>query len=494
MSASYAQPELAVLSLEFRPGTSRTQVWKEAHADAKAFGHRVELARLLGGAMGVTDVLLVCAGAAMAHLLRHGLHPIPMEIASITALAAIVLANTLYFSGAYSAGSTDRLSRQIATVVRVWTLIFVGLVLLGYMTKTSGTFSRAWAFAWYGIVLALLIAARSVAAAQVKRWRAQGRFATTVAIVDLCGRGDAVARQLRRVPAADVHLAGVFQVADAGNADAIAELLDLSRLFRIDEVLVIASPHSEADVVGILRRLAVMTSNIRLCPSMPDLGAMAITGGNPVVSLPAMIVHRAPLSGWKCVQKRAEDLVIGSAALLVLWPLMLLIAICIRLESPGPALFRQARQGFNNNVFTVFKFRTMTHRIEPEKDVPQATRHDPRVTRIGRFLRRTSLDELPQLLNVILGQMSLVGPRPHAVAHNEMYGALIDDYIRRHRVRPGITGWAQVNGLRGETDTLEKMEARVRYDLAYIDRWSFLFDLQIIVMTAATALFDRRAY
>jgi putative colanic acid biosynthesis UDP-glucose lipid carrier transferase len=170
-----------------------------------------------------------------------------------------------------------------------------------------------------------------------------------------------------------------------------------------------------------------------------------------------------------------------------------IIAAAIKLDSPGPVFFRQRRYGFNNDAIVVWKFRTMHHRPDDETVVPQATRNDPRVTRVGRFLRRTSLDELPQIFNVLTGEMSLVGPRPHAVAHNEQYAKIIDDYLSRHRVKPGITGWAQVNGLRGETDTPEKMRLRVQHDLYYIDNWSFLFDLKILALTPFAAI-NRNAY
>jgi putative colanic acid biosynthesis UDP-glucose lipid carrier transferase len=168
--------------------------------------------------------------------------------------------------------------------------------------------------------------------------------------------------------------------------------------------------------------------------------------------------------------------------------------VLVKLDSPGPVLFRQKRYGFNNNDITVFKFRSMRNDPNPDPSVPQAQRNDPRVTRIGAFLRKSSLDELPQLFNVLQGTMSLVGPRPHAVAHNEHYAAVIDGYLGRHRVKPGITGWAQVNGYRGETDTPEKMRMRVQYDLYYIDNWSLSLDLKILLMTIFVGFVNRNAY
>jgi exopolysaccharide biosynthesis polyprenyl glycosylphosphotransferase len=180
--------------------------------------------------------------------------------------------------------------------------------------------------------------------------------------------------------------------------------------------------------------------------------------------------------------------------LLAIAPVMIAVAICIRLDSPGPILFRQKRFGFNNEIFEVYKFRSMYTGESADPDAKQATKCDPRITPVGRFIRQTSLDELPQLLQVLSGTMSLVGPRPHAVPHNDHYGKVIDGYFARHNVKPGITGWAQVNGHRGETDTVDKMNCRVRYDLEYIDRWSLLFDIKIVILTAIRIWFQKTAY
>jgi len=197
---------------------------------------------------------------------------------------------------------------------------------------------------------------------------------------------------------------------------------------------------------------------------------------------------------WGQIAKRAEDLVLGTVLLVLTLPVMVAIAVAIRLDTAGPALFRQTRRGLNNRPFGILKFRTMLFVPDPELTVLQARRFDPRVTRVGRVLRRTSLDELPQLFNVLKGEMSLVGPRPHALAHDARYAALIAGYAERHRVPPGITGWAQVNGHRGETDTLAKMQRRVEHDLAYIAHRSLRFDLKILLLTVRTIWRDRNAY
>jgi putative colanic acid biosynthesis UDP-glucose lipid carrier transferase len=210
--------------------------------------------------------------------------------------------------------------------------------------------------------------------------------------------------------------------------------------------------------------------------------------GVPVVSL-----LESPFVGINGLVKRLSDLMIAALLLVLLSPLMLLIAAGVKLGSPGPAIFRQRRNGLDGEEIVVYKFRSMRVQ-ENGAQVRQATRDDPRVTPFGAFLRRTSLDELPQFINVLQGRMSIVGPRPHAVAHNEQYRPIIRSYMVRHKVRPGITGWAQVNGHRGETDVIEKMEARVAYDIEYLRNWSLGLDLRIIARTVKLVLLDRNAF
>jgi putative colanic acid biosynthesis UDP-glucose lipid carrier transferase len=326
-------------------------------------------------------------------------------------------------------------------------------------------------------------------------------MASIVAIVDFTGEGADLARRIAPSNLADVRLIGVFSSEDPTlSQKGIGDLLALSRLFRIDDIFVLISDRAvnEASdkIASVLRRLGTVPANVRLCRLPLQLERVPLREPEVLHGVSTLTIHRCPLRSWSGVAKRAEDIIVGVAALPLLLPVMAVAAIAIKCDSPGPVLFRQARYGFNNNVITVLKFRTMKHRHgqEPDGWVRQATRNDDRVTRVGRILRRTSIDELPQIFNVLRGNMALVGPRPHAVPHNEQYAALIDNYLGRHRVQPGMTGWAQVNGLRGETDTIEKMQKRVEHDLYYIEHWSIALDLRIIFMTAVQGLLHREAY
>lgn len=265
---------------------------------------------------------------------------------------------------------------------------------------------------------------------------------------------------------------------------AVENLPNYSRDHKVDEVIV-AIPWSESEkLLEVLKKLRTLSASIYLCPEIIDV-PIPIHKLDQIAGWPMLAIQERPLSGWDLLTKTGEDCVLGSLLLLLAAPLMAVIAIAIKLNGPGPVFFRQQRYGFNNNPISIYKFRTMCHTKESkvaaraEGEVPQATRDDPRVTRIGNFLRRTTLDELPQLINVLRRQMSLVGPRPHAVVNNEQYAMIIDDYFGRHRMKPGITGWAQVNEFRGETDTTEKMQGRVQYDLYYVDNWSLFFDLKM---------------
>ena len=497
---------MRTLSKPARPGErlssavlSAPFAWSEAQADARGRAASRNPLKLLMGAMAAADAAVVFGLSLLASLLRHGMAPAPFDIVTISVLASLLMANALSISGAYTTRIKESSIAQIWLAVQAWTIVFVLLLTLGYLTKTLSEYSRLWAILWYTLVILGLAAVRLAAAGQLRRWRSRGRLASAVAIVDLSGAGANFARRLTRNGAADIRLLGVFSPDEVARPRAgVTDLIALSRLFRIDEVFVLVADSGQSlpatQLSAILRRLGTIPTNVRICPLLPELDETPIHDTVLVHDLPMFTVHRRPLDAWNSIAKRVEDLLLGCLLVVLTLPAMVLCAVAIKLDSPGPVLFRQARQGFNNNTIMVLKFRSMTHTVQQDEHVPQATRNDRRVTRVGRILRRTSLDELPQLFNVLRGEMSLVGPRPHAVVHNQQYAALIDDYLGRHRVQPGLTGWAQVNGLRGETDTLDKMQKRVEYDLVYINNWSIGLDLKIIALTPIAMLFDRHAY
>ncbi|GAB4040501.1 MAG: hypothetical protein Fur0014_11060 [Rubrivivax sp.] len=272
----------------------------------------------------------------------------------------------------------------------------------------------------------------------------------------------------------------------------LADAAAFVRAHGVHEVFITLPLGSQPRIVQLLEQVQGTTASVYY---VPDVFAISIIQGRlqDLNGLPVVGLCETPFTGTNSLVKRISDIVLASLILVLISPLLLAIAIGVKLSSPGPVIFRQRRNGLDGEEIVVWKFRSM-RTMDDGAVVKQATRNDPRVTRFGAFLRRSSLDELPQFFNVLQGRMSIVGPRPHAVAHNEQYRALIKAYMVRHKVKPGITGWAQVNGHRGETDTIEKMQARVEYDLAYLRNWSLGLDLQIIARTVKLVFFDRKAY
>ncbi len=243
----------------------------------------------------------------------------------------------------------------------------------------------------------------------------------------------------------------------------------------------------------ILTMLRHCTLKIRLVPDIFGFQLLNYSMSE-IAGIPVLDINASPMEGINRLIKAIEDRVLALVILVLISPLVLVIAIMVKLSSPGPVLFKQKRHGWDGKPINVYKFRTMVVHEDVEGQVTQASKNDKRVTRIGAFLRRTSLDELPQFYNVLQGRMSIVGPRPHAMAHNELYKDQVEAYMQRHRVKPGITGWAQINGWRGETDTLDKMQRRVEYDLYYIENWSLWLDLKIIFLTIFKGFVHKNAY
>ncbi len=365
-------------------------------------------------------------------------------------------------------------------------------------------FARTWLISWFVLAGVGIVVARLAVRRVIFNLSRAGRLRRNIAIVGSGEQAALLLKALRVQREPWNSVVGVFderkekressvnlgEVALMGGLD---ELIDLVRQNAVDDI-VIALPWSAGNrLIDLVAQLDDLPVDVNIAS---DLASHVFPRSTLkwLSGVAVLDVVRKPLSGWRAALKNVEDKVIACGLIILLSPVMLAVALAVRLNSPGPILFRQQRYGFNNRVFHVYKFRSMYHNRGPEEGTPQATRSDPRVTRVGAFIRKTSLDELPQLFNVLEGTMSLVGPRPHAIDHNRLYGNLIDSYFARHKMKPGITGWAQVNGLRGETDTPEKMEARVKYDLQYIENWSIWLDFKILVMTAFVVLAQDKAY
>lgn len=415
-------------------------------------------------------------------------------------LVSILLMN---LAGLYEFDPVTRPFVFIDRIAIVFATTFSFLLAAAFALKISTEFSRLWtgSFALSASVATVLV--RVVAAQIIKYLADRNVFSRNVVVV---GTGSQMAKLLdtiKKSPPRFITLLGVFcerrlnlgeETSQFATLGTPADLPSFVRNHDVDDVIVCLPWAAENEISAIIDTLRELPVNVYLGADLAGFRLPMRRAPEHFEELPLVEVMGRPLAGWGGAQKAVFDYGLGILLTIILLPLLIVIVFAIRLDSKGPALFRQQRYGFVNRVFNIYKFRTMRHLDAQESKIVQATRDDARVTRIGRVLRRLSLDELPQIFNVLNGTMSLVGPRPHAVQHNEEYAKMIRGYFARHRVKPGMTGWAQVNGSRGETDTLEKMQARVQYDIYYVENWSLLFDLKILAMTAVICLTGRNAY
>ncbi len=421
-------------------------------------------------------------------------------------LAAMLSAVMFYFfaqaNRVYRLWRTITFRETLWPIMLSWILTVIGLLFLGYVTKRTEDFSRIAMTTWMLLVPFALISWRYSVWKILRSMRARGYNLRSVAIAGLTDPAEELSRYIEESPGTGMKLVGFFD--DAGGLDEsgassgrapdgdLDELVERCRQGEID-IVYIALPIQKDEVVeALVFRLSDTTASVYFVPgmfAMSILGARWVTIG----SMPAVSIYETPFLGVHGLAKRLEDIVLASLILPIIALPMLLIAIGIKLTSPGPVIFKQQRYGLDGRRIRIWKFRTMSC-CEDGGTIVQAKQQDPRVTPFGAFLRRNSLDELPQFFNVLTGDMSVVGPRPHAVAHNEEYRRKIPGYMLRHKVKPGITGWAQVNGWRGETDSLQKMEKRIEHDLWYIRNWSLFLDLRLIVRTIFVGFGGWNAY
>ncbi|QYE34158.1 undecaprenyl-phosphate glucose phosphotransferase [Polymorphobacter sp. PAMC 29334] len=429
--------------------------------------------------------------------------PVYSRIVFVAAVAFAVLAETV---GSYDIEAQFSLRQAWQRVATAWVTTTLFLVTLGFLLKASDQVSREWAFGWFMTGGALLLSSRLAMTIWVRRLKRQGIFNQRVAIFGAGPQGARLANYILTTDKLTITLVGFYDDRLDGRVPTshhgipvhgnLTALMAAIRGGGIDQVIVALPWSAEARLQAVVGRLALTPVRIRLAPDL----ASFVFARRPVVLLgdmPVMTLFERPISGVDAWVKAAEDRVLAVLSLAVLGLPMLLIALAIRLDSPGPVFFRQAREGFNNRPFRVYKFRTMYHNRAQDTEIVQASRRDSRVTRVGALLRRTSLDELPQLMNVLGGDMSVVGPRPHAAstrAGGRLFSDVLSSYAARHKVKPGITGWAQVCGWRGQTDTEEKLIKRFEHDLYYIENWSIWFDFYVLCRTVVAVILPRNAF
>ena len=393
-----------------------------------------------------------------------------------------------FSSGLYRSWRVNEMWVMLRAVGITWVGVTLAIVVTLFFTKQSSDFSRLWFSIWVLSTLVAMWVQRVLVYSVLRKLRVKGYNFKTVVLVGQGRLSQDVVNALANAVWSGLRVVAILP------ADGVAAYLAAQQPGdRTNEVWLCLPLSDEKGMHQVLDALRYSTANIRL---VPDLFALKLInhGVSEVAGIRMLDLSASPITGDVRLIKTEQDYVLGSLILLLISPLMLVIALAIKLTSKGPVLYKQQRHGWNGEQIWVYKFRSMAVHTEKDFQITQASRHDARITPLGAFLRRTSLDELPQFINVLQGRMSIVGPRPHAVVHNEYYKELVPGYMLRHKVKPGITGWAQINGYRGETDTLEKMQKRVEFDLHYIENLSLALDLKIIFQTMYKGFVHRNAY
>jgi Undecaprenyl-phosphate glucose phosphotransferase len=508
MSASSAAEVLDRVRTGPRAAAQASSLSPDARAVAAQPAPKSVSPTVLAGFVRMAEfALIVLVGLAV--FAAYGLASEGTVALYATATFVIALLAMLAFQTAdiYQVQAFRGHEKQYMRLASAWSVVFLIVIGGTFFAKTGEMFSRVWLGSFYFCGLVTLVISRRLLFLLVRKWTREGRLTRRTVIVGGGDYGAHVIEDLRRQKDSGVNVIGLFddrgddrssaECAGERKLGTVGDLVEFGRRTRVDLVIFSLPISAECRILEMLKKLWVLPVDIRLAAHANKLRlrprSYSYIGGVPVFD----VIDR-PIADWDVVMKWLFDKIIGGAMLLVALPLMALIAISIKIESRGPVLFKQKRYGFNNDLIEVYKFRSMYAGAADAGANKLVTKNDPRVTRVGRFIRKTSLDELPQLFNVVIkGNLSLVGPRPHAVnakAQAQLYNDAVDGYFARHRVKPGITGWAQINGWRGETDTDEKIQRRVEHDLYYIENWSVLFDLNIVARTPFALLRAENAY
>lgn len=463
---------------------------------------------ILAGLVALLDAILILVSGLLVYFTYVDVRETDVLPAYIVALAMFtyLVTQAFYVAGLYNFSAIRSPARQLGKIIAIFCVVILVLVTVAFFLKISEDFSRVWLLATSVSAIVMVLIGRGATVRVLRMLAKRGHLTRNILIYGAKTEIERVLDYFRRGNEPWNVVAGIF---DDRRSEAITELdgvavrgdlQDLIKHARIEraEEIIVALPWESLHgrIQEIFQQLSVLPANVRLCPDHTVMGILS-RSIDYRYGLPLIGILDKPMSGWHAVAKRAFDFCVSGVMLLLLSPLMAAIMIGIKLDSQGPVFFRQRRYGFNNELIEVWKYRTMKVDQQDADAERLATPDDPRVTRFGRLLRKTSLDELPQLYNVIAGSMSLVGPRPHALkakAGGELYEHVVGEYAKRHRVKPGITGWAQVNGWRGETDTEEKIIKRVEHDLYYIDNWSIWLDITILLRTLGVFYSQENAY
>lgn len=462
---------------------------------------------ILSGILRCIDAgICLASGIAALALTRPDLPQTPSYYLALTLLGTVIVANTLSVVGVYRLNLLKQGGMPLDRMALGWLAAAIVVGIVAAFGNGGLVGSQGWLLLWFVSGGCLLLVTRALLAVRLDQWRQNGRLCQRVAVFGSGSTAQGLLHRLSQGHAAamDHVVVGVYgNMAGTGGGERLVQILcgDLEDLLgaircqTVDAVIVAPSlREGRADaVIQLLRQAAV---DIYAYPDLREIAA-AMPGLETMGGIPLLSIDRRPLANWRGIAKAVEDRVFAAITLILIAPVLVLIAVLIRLDSPGPVLFRQKRYGLNNQLIEVLKFRTMRQDMCDQTASQLTRRNDPRVTRIGRFLRRTSLDELPQFINVLLGEMSVVGPRPHATAAKAaglLYQDAVPNYDCRHRMKPGITGLAQVSGWRGETETLEQIRKRVEHDIYYIENWSLLLDAQIILRTVVGGFTGRQAF
>jgi Undecaprenyl-phosphate glucose phosphotransferase len=464
---------------------------------------------ILAAAAAAIDFLLVLLAGVAAFTWYFDYMKWPAGEPGHYVLTAVFAATLFVVSferlGGYQLKQLLRLEWQVMHILMMWGVTLSALLLAAFLGKLSASYSRGWALVWFICTPAVLLIARGVLHLAVTRWVRGGRLARNVVIVGAGNEGQRLIAKLRESQDKSIIVRGIFDdheqrlpgsvlgVNVIGTTD---DLIRVARRVPVDEVVIALPLDAEEQLKALFWKLKGIATDLRLSIE-PIAERFQVRGVSYVGAVPLLQIADRPIKHWSALAKWIEDKVVSALLLSFFGPVMAITAVLIKVDSRGPVFFGQERFGFNNDVIKVLKFRTMYVDRGDQSGAQRTVQDDPRVTRVGRVIRSLSIDELPQLFNVLRGDMSLVGPRPHAIAMkagSRLYCDAVEEYVHRHRVKPGITGWAQVNGLRGEIDSLEKARARVAHDLHYIEHWSPWLDLKILLRTVGILASRADAY